>query len=425
MNLGSLLISVKYDLGGHVVDYARLREKLATRFAVEEFQESLSVYNFSHLRTINPTLIIGGEREFTIGSEKWTYRTYLDEAGIISLMIRSPERQGDNAHLVKELLTLYHAFVDEKNLDYIPYLKSLGSWSKGLLSKVPGTRETTITFGEDIREIRDLASEAGLIKPRRRLYCFHDFRTCFVVPKELMEDKALARPLLDLEISSNADRSSQIGSEPNGLHTVEKIISSSWSFVSYDAGSFLNNNLFHFAHNCWFVSQIRLYNLRDEVEKISENSVERSKKELKSLLQDIQEEKNLIVRDLLSIENADLVLKSSKYNRRLKFFFESLNIKRNMMMLEKLLDFTVDYMREQSNRLDELHNETAEKNAHILEILFALNTIAGIGTFVPSLFSSDVSDNFNADFPRMIALVLIGISVLAYVFVYLRNKRLN
>ncbi len=419
MTSSKISISVKYDLGGRIKNYNRLLN-LLTPLGFKKKIESLSIYNFSYLKRVESTLESDKKDTVITGDCTWTLTYSIDEFGIFTILCESSDIECTLDNFSHQLLQIYDLFVDEKNKDYILYLKDKGQIKKGLKDKTVDTADLTFNFRETIDYYRSFLKKNDLIDPRDETYFFHDFRTIFQIPREFMDSPDISN-LLALEVSDY---------HPEAKKEIDLFgcgYSNTWCFITERDSDFFSNGLFHLAHNCWYLSQIWLYTLSDDLGKatVKLNNFSGDTRPIKRMLLKVQKNKSKIQRDLQVIENADLVLKSSKYNMRLRSLFDSLNIKPQISIIKNQIEDMSTLLGEGHSFLQSESNENLEKNSKILEILFALNTIAGIGLFLPGLYSNGVASSFKLDFPRLASLCIILLSVIIYIVVYIRNSKVK
>ena len=419
MKTSKVTVSVKYDLGGRIKKYDKLLKLLAP-YGFKKKIESLSIYNFSYLKRAESTLESEKKDIVRTGEYHWRLTYSIDEFGIFTILCESSDIECSENSFSHELLAVYDLFVDEKNKDYMIYLTDKGQIKKGLEEKNIDVSNLTFNFRDKIDFYRTLLKENKLIDQRDEIYYFHDFRTIFQIPKEFMTLPGV-NDLLALEASDyQPDMKKEMDSFGYGY-------SNTWCFVTGVDSDFFSNGLFHLAHNCWYLSQIWLYTLSDDLGRATRKLYDYSDdtRAIKEMLLVVQKNKSRIQRDLQVIENADLVLKSSKYNMRLRSLFNSLNIKPQITIIKSQIEDMATLLKEGHSFLQAESNENLEKNSKILEVLFALNTIAGIGLFLPGLYSNGVSSSFQLDFPRLASLCIIVLSIMVYLIVYIRNSKLK
>ncbi|WMN12807.1 hypothetical protein QYS49_34690 [Marivirga salinae] len=412
MPKGKVLFTVKYDLGSEI-QTEKFKEALLQHYpSTEALNNDLTIFNFSYLSSKKPSFKL-----YSTQINGWTKELEIDQLGIITFFLTSPEISTDDKFQLEEsLLKTYDYFVTQKNKDYKPYLNDHNNLSGSLEYLKKEVHEENpielVNFSKDVSLIRDIFKNEI---SHDILYVFHDFRTIFCVD-DIKKNEEIIPSFLNLE------RSNKRAIDLNQYNLIDfkgyYIFANTWSYVIDE--SVLNNekiffSLFSIAHSNWFLSQCWVYRLK---EIINQDNLYQ-----KYTNQDIHNLKSKILSDLFTMKNADLVVKSSAFNSLLERLLANFKINSQY----ELIDLQVQNLENYIDRLNENFERSSQKqnqrNANILEFLFAINAIAGIAAFAPTIFTTDISDNFEINLPRMISISLLVVSTLIYLIFIARRLR--
>jgi len=430
---GSLLYSIRYDLGGSIVEegvldtcLARMREVFPD---LRPRLSDLSVFNFSYLARADQKYVLA-EEEIIFKGQHWHLRTELDPAGTLGFWLQSPKYEAkEPCELAKRLLGSHQQFLDDKNLDYLIYLSRNGE-VRGRLSsfEIPADRGE-LDFGRRVDQILSLISDQVA---QRKRYKFHDFRPIFLLSDDAFASEETRNALVFLDqnsaIKQGCGLNSSATDEP--LRGSEgRYVANTWSFVVREQ-CWTNEleQMFSHAHSHWFQIHGSIFEIRDLEAYIDRTVIKRRELNvayLQSFGRFLEARKNEMFSSIFAAQNSDFITKNAQYRDDLEIFMTDFGIDKQIGILKDFAERISNYIVEQNNYLSLLESRALNRNTKMLEVLFLLNTAAGIAAFAPSIFSSDIQPEFVFDLPRMLALLILFGSFIFYFGVIFLGSQLS
>ncbi|NVE95780.1 hypothetical protein [Altererythrobacter lutimaris] len=421
---GSILYSIKYDLGG-AIDSASLTSAFAAlekEFAGAKPRESdLAVFNLSYLSRAPLKYVISVE-QIEIGGAVWELRTEVDPAGLIGFWLRSPlENSKTGATLATRLLARHEAFLDDKNRDYMLYLHQHGETRGRLQGMALPEGRAYVDFGIRVERIIEILSP--FLEHRKR-YKFHDFRPIFLLDDEAYGSESCCMLLLQLNpiAAGSAARFQDVAQMPSSITGSKgRFLCNTWSFaVREDAWTNELEQMFSHAHSHWFMIHGAIFEIKD-IEAFIDEMTDGDRRVDANLLHRFERflaaRKNKMFASIFAAQNSDFITKNAQYRDDLDIFMRDFGIDRQIVILRDFVDRIANLIAEHTNYQALLESRALNRNTKMLEILFLLNTIAGIAAFAPSLYAPDLSNELIFDLPRVLALSLVVFSFLFYFFV--------
>ena len=428
MHRGNLVYSIKYDLGGAIdadsqsdALVAALRESFGE---IKTKDDDLAVFNFSYLSRTHPIYEIQSRR-FKFGDQEWSEKVEFDPAGIVTVWLTAPEVEAESpAEMAKKLLDINDAFVADKNRDYLMYLDGHNELRGRLKNSNVPSEEGSITLRHIVEDVRACVSE---FVGQRVRYNFHDYRPVFIVDDACFCDEGLRRSLLSMCVKT--DQPDLPNAELDNLACNDRFAGNTWAFICRRGAwtGALIKMLSH-AHSSWFQIHGSIFEMKDIEDLMNrrlnsdEDDVSEDTSEFLSYL---SARKNVMFSEMFSALSSDFITKNSQCRDDLDLFMNQFGVKRQIEILKEYTERISSYLREYNEHHSLIQTRNLARNTRILEILFLLNTIAGIAGFAPALFSTDINSTIVWDLPRLIAVSTIVLSLIFYVSVILVGRFLR
>ena len=349
-----IVFPFKYDLGGEIDKFQKAKEKLLVRYPNLKVDErSLESFNLSYLSIREPTLTLEKEKIGLVleGKEyqgSQTIKLYAS-SGIISIILSFELEDLSSS----ELIEFYKCFVKEKQKEYIPYLKQHGCHTKALLEaiKVEVVLQQ-LKFGQIADELRLLLKHE--IKARPYTYCFHDFRTLFLIFDDFSEQDIAKHSEALYDLLRLTKRTGEATEDMKSLVSQSKITYENRFILSGDwASVFLLNGdhsfeedavmLFDLAHSFWYICQTWIFILDyilthefvdfDKSTRVSEISQKSYEKMIEMSLK-LHDYIVSVHQSLLEVKNVDLMFKNPEFCKIMKKIYSSMGIPPHIELLE-------------------------------------------------------------------------------------------
>jgi hypothetical protein len=423
MVAGSVHYSIKYDLGGSIRDFEGFyREISKSRNAVLPDQ-SLSIFNLSYLSRVQPSMELGST-VIAFEGQPWTLAVRIEPVGVVTLNLTTQTVEAaDSGALSKALLGLHDAFLKDKNLDYLIYLSQSGSLTGRLQRRKVPEQSGHLNFRAIVDDLRRLAQP---YLRARTMYHFHDFRPIFLIDGlDTLPEPDLA---MLLQLSTQVLPHAQPGTADQTDRT-GRFHGRSWAFA-VDRANWTHEtaDLFEHCHTSWYLAQMSIFEMHDLDDAIlaHEGKIETmSSQRLRLLLSVLQKKKSQMFSELFSALNSDFIVKNSLCRDELDFLKRQFGIDVQIAIVEKYTDRISNFLTDHYSFVESRHSQETARNTNILEVLFLINTVVGIGALSQTLFATGLSNSITLDAPRLVAFSLIAGSVGLYLFLILAGRILT
>lgn len=426
MHYGKLIYNIKYDLGTHLskdkLKSGETLKTLRTKYPdVKLINTDLTIFNLSFLsRTVPDYLLYEGEIDFL--GIKWIKTIILNGIGTLTFRLVSENINGKTPSLLcQNLLKFHFGFIDDKNKDYLLYLQKSEQKIGRLKNMLSPEKLGVIDFSIETMEIRNLLS---LNIDEVDIYYFHDYRPIFLLSDEAYAEHYCLNQLLNLEVIDEQMNTICLD-DPKNCTNDKQIYGRTWSFVGkLSSWEDMIFGMFDHAHTKWYQAQSSIFEMRD-LEKLIEQKLHSKKinsSQIEGLLHHLSERQSIMYSEMFSAMNADFITKSSKHKEYLSWFMEQLGVQEQITLLGDYIDRITAIVSSTNERLNLIETRNLAKNTRVLEILFLLNTIAGIAGFAPILFQNDLSNTVEFDTPRMLAFLIVIGSFALYLALIVTSK---
>lgn len=429
MHSGRVIYSIKYDLGGAVdlqsSDSDSLKKALKDIFP--EFLENdddLAVFNFSYLSRATPsfqleTVRIDGE------SGSWEQQVVLDISGVVTIWLSGPKATAATPDaLAIELLSQHNRFLDDKNRDYLIYLNEMKELRGRLQNRTPPEASGNLEFRKPVGRLRQALKQ---FIGRRVRYNFHDFRPIFIVDEDTFRSNSAQSRLLTLSMqqAEGTDPKKEI---PAACFT-SRYTGNTWSFTAKEnAWTPDLRRMFSQAHSSWFQIHGSIFEMKDIEDLMNRrlnSEMSAANEEVGEFIRYLEHRKNIMFSEMFSALNSDFITKNAQCKDDLDTFMQQFGVDRQISILREYTERITAYLRDYNEQMSLLQAKALSRNTRVLELLFLLNTIAGIAGFAPALFDTDLGDEFVLDTPRLAALGIIAGSLIFYLAVVVLGRVLG
>lgn len=397
----------KYDLGGIISNFEEAEKELKILYPnLRVDKRSLLSFNLSYLSIREPVLTLSHQTDLKINLNEKDYSfdqtIKLYPGGVISIIVSTELEKISTS----ELIDFYILFYEEKNRDYIPYLKQHKCDTKALAKSFEEKSKTLLPsqfeFGKIVDELRE--SISTFLKHRPYTYCFHDYRTLFFISDKFAEDDVLreADNLYRL-VSLNKDIT-------NSLNEIKELIEK--SPVSYEDKYILNGNwasvfllsgniefeeraltIFDLSHTFWYICQFWIFILDYitfteliTLEEISEKTFE----EMINLILQLNNYQISVNQTLREVQSIDIMLKDPELCDIAKKFYDALGVNGHVQLVEGNLSLLNQHYQILYDFATQKINLATQKQTKMIEILIAISVAAGIAALIPGTYGLSI-----------------------------------
>lgn len=435
MRSGRVIYSIKYDLGGAVgheaMQSGKLRQALSEIFpGFRENDDDLAVFNFSYLSRSTPTYLL--DTSSIEGKDgTWEQEIVLDASGVVTIWLSGPPVQAESAEaLALSLLGQHDLFLEDKNRDYLIYLDEMKELRGRLASRTAPESSGKLEFRTPIGQLRQAVRR---FVGRRVRYNFHDFRPVFILDEETFASSKAQCILLTLSGSQQLDADPETDIPSAAL--TNRYTGNTWSYTVKDSAWTPElRRMFSHAHSNWFQIHGSIFEMKDIEDLMNRrlnSELSAANEEVGEFIRYLEHRKNIMFSEMFSALNSDFITKNAQCKDDLDIFMHQFGVNRQISILKEYTERITAYLREYNDHMSLLQARALSRNTRVLELLFLLNTIAGIAGFAPALFDTDLGDQLVLDTPRLAALGIIAGSLLFYLFVivfgriFSRRKKSN
>jgi len=429
MHTGQLIYSIKYDLGGAIDDTVHNKEKIFDVLKkcfpkITENDDDLTIFNLSYLSRSSLSYFIH-EQELPSEDGAWVKKVLFDSSGVVTIWLSAPSVQASTPQkLGGKLMILHDKFIEDKNLDYLIYLNEASQLRGRLQDKEVPTSSGTINFRHVVGDIR------RCLKPflgRRHCYNFHDYRPIFIVDDTSFNNQPLRNALLNLRHLT--DSSEDFNDNISTSSGTDRFIGNTWSYVCRDRA--WNNelmNMFSHAHSSWFQIHGSIFEMKDIEDVMNRrltSDMSANDEDISELVRYLELRKNVMFSEMFEALNSDFITKNSQCKADLDIFMKQFGINKQIEILKEYSERISNYLRSYNEHLLLVQSKELSRNTFVLELLFLLNTVAGIAGFVTIFFATDLNVAFVWSLPQLIAVIIVCFSLVFYSMIVLRGRFLR